>query len=203
MSGTRLMLVRHGETESNLRRALDSAPPGPPLTPEGRRQADALADRLAADPVVAIYASTATRAQQTAEPVAKAHGLPVEIIDGVHEVFVGDLEGRTDSEARDEFYDVFKAWAAGDLERSMPGGESAARIRERYLTAIDQILERHPGGHVVVVSHGGVIRLVAQWLAGNVDHKLASVALLPNTGHVLLESAESGWRCLEWTGVEL
>src|SRR3981081_3249271 len=98
MSDLRLFLVRHAESEANARRVLDSAPPGLPLTAEGRRQAEDLADDSARssgrEPVVAVSASTATRAQQTAAPVAARHGLPVQIVDGVQEAFLGELEGR-------------------------------------------------------------------------------------------------------------
>jgi hypothetical protein len=96
MTDLRLVLARHGQTDANVRRELDSRPPGAPLNELGRAQAEALAQRLADAPVTAVHASRALRAQQTAAPVAAAHGLPVAVVDGVQEVFVGDLEGRSD-----------------------------------------------------------------------------------------------------------
>lgn len=203
MSGLRLMLVRHGETPSNVRHVLDSRPPGPPLTELGRRQADALAERLADDPVVAVYASTAIRAQETAEPVAKHHGLPVDVLDGVHEVQVGDLEGLSDADSLRRFGEIFLRWTAGDLAAAMPGGETGEEIHARFLKAVSMIREEHSDGLVVVATHGGVIRLIAEYLADNVGPQLASAGLIPNTGHVLLEPRESGWHCVEWTGVEI
>ncbi|SDJ43995.1 probable phosphoglycerate mutase [Actinokineospora alba] len=199
----RLMLVRHGETPSNVRHVLDSRPPGPPLTELGRRQAEALADRLADHPVVAVYASTAIRAQETAEPVAKFHGLQVDVLDGVHEVQVGDLEGLSDPDSIRRFGEIFLRWTAGDLAAAMPGGETGQEIHDRFLKAVSLICEEHSEGMVVVATHGGVIRLIAEYLADNVGPQLANAGLIPNTGHVLLEPRESGWHCVEWTGVEI
>ncbi|RSM63996.1 histidine phosphatase family protein [Kibdelosporangium aridum] len=198
----RLLLVRHGQTASNLQRALDTSLPGAPLTEEGHQQAADFAARLT-DAPVAVYASLATRAQETAAPIAAAHGLEVQPIEGVHEVFVGDLEGRTDEAAIKEFFEIYLRWTNDDLDARMPGGESGAEIRTRFLDAVRLIQDKHTDGLVVLVSHGGMIRLGAEWLAENVTGQLANVGVLPNTGHVLLEANGDGWNCLEWTGLEL
>ncbi|HEX3786873.1 MAG TPA: histidine phosphatase family protein [Pseudonocardiaceae bacterium] len=206
MSSRRLVLARHGQTSSNVRMALDSLPPGPPLTEEGLRQADELAKALAEEAVVAVYASTAIRAQQTARPVAGLHGLDVEVVEGIQEVFVGDLENRSDPDSVRQFLAVFTGWAAGDLDVPMPGGETGTEVIARYHRVLADIGARHPAGTVVVVSHGAVIRLVAPTLAGNVSLALAERQLLPNTGRVVLaedSSTPTGWRCIEWTGIEL
>ena len=71
----KLILARHGRTEGNVIKALDSRPPGMPLDEVGRAQAEELARRLAAKPLAAVYASRATRAQQTAAPIAAVHDL--------------------------------------------------------------------------------------------------------------------------------
>lgn len=200
----RLLLVRHGQTLSNVDRALDTKIPGAPLTDEGHAQARAFAETTASTPVAAVYASTATRAQQTASPIAAAHGLHVRVIDGVQEVFVGDLEGRNDEQAIHEFYQVYTRWTEDDLDARMPGGESGLEIQKRFLDAIGAIRDAHAEGTVVLVSHGGMIRLGAEWLAENVTGRLANIGVLPNTGHVLLETNRDGsWTCLEWTGLQL
>lgn len=201
----RLMLVRHGQTGSNLKRALDTSLPGAPLTDEGHQQAAEFASALPDKPV-AVYASMATRAQQTAAPIAAANGLEVQVVEGVQEVFVGDLEGRSDDAALQEFFEVYLRWTNDDLAARMPGGESGAEIRARFLGTVTSIRDRHAADEdclVVLVSHGAMIRLGAEWLAENVTGQLANVGVLPNTGHVLLESGGDGWNCVEWTGVEL
>ncbi|MCP2164377.1 histidine phosphatase family protein [Goodfellowiella coeruleoviolacea] len=206
MSTLRLVLVRHGETASNVRGALDSRPPGPPLTERGRQQAARLAEELATEPVVAVYASTALRAQQTAEPVAQRHSTPVRVVDGVHEVQVGDLEGLADQASYDRFFAVYSAWADGDLHRPMPGGETGQQVLDRYLAVVRGITSRHADGSVVLVGHGASIRLAGMALARNVPTSLAEGALLPNTGRVVLEAdakSPTGWQCLSWTGLRV
>lgn len=202
MAGLRLMLVRHGQTESNVRKALDSKPPGPPLNLLGQQQANELAADLADEPVVAVYASTAIRAQQTAEPVAAKHGLDVRVVPGVQEVFVGDLECRTDDAALQEFFRVFSGWAEGELAVPMPGGESGEQARDRFERVIADIRAEHREGVVVLVSHGGILRLVAPMLADNLTPENTKFAMVPNTGRIVLDDGPA-WRCVEWTGLDL
>lgn len=206
MTGLRLMFVRHGETESNVRLALDTVPPGPPLTEEGTDQAHRLGEALATEPVVAVYASRALRAQLTAAPVAQQHELDVEVLDGVHEVFVGDLEGASDLASLGRFAEVYGAWQRGDLDRCCPGGETGRQVVDRFLQVIDKIRARHQTGTVVLVSHGAALRLIGGYLAENVTGSLANATHLPNTGRILVvedDTLASGWRCLEWTGHEI
>jgi len=204
----RLLLIRHGQTEGNVRGALDTALPGPPLTELGRTQADELAARLAGEPVVAVYASQAIRAQQTAEPLAAGLGLDVQVIDGVHEVAAGDLEGHTGRESIQIYMETFRRWTLGEFDSAMPGGESGASVRTRMLDAAGLLRAKHeqadPGGVVALVSHGGAIRLGAEWLAPNVSPDIANAALIPNTGIIELETRPDGlWHCLRWVGTQL
>lgn len=191
---TRLILARHGQTAANVGRVLDSAPPGPPLTELGRAQAAALGSRLAGERIDAVYASVATRAQEAAAPVAAAHGLDVQILDGVHEVFCGDLEGRADDDARERFDAVYDAWLAGDLRAHLPGGESALDLRARFLPAVERVTTG-VDGTVVVASHGAAIRLAAAAMLG----EAAEGQYVPNTGLVIVTGTTSaGWTLEHW-----
>jgi len=201
VSSLRLILARHGETESNVRFVLDSRPPGPPLTELGQRQAEELAERLAGEPVVAVYASVAVRATQTAARVAARHGLPVNVVDGLHEVFVGDFEGSTAIVDVEAFIGVYQAWHAGDLDLPVPGGESGRQLLDRFLPAVARIRVEHADGVVVLVGHSAALRLVACTLADNVTAQFADAHLLPNCQAVTLEADGDGWRCLDWAGV--
>jgi probable phosphoglycerate mutase len=191
---SRLLLARHGRTAANAARVLDSRPPGAPLDEQGREQAEGLAARLAGHPVRAVYASHALRAQQTAAPVAAAHGLPVDVVDGVHEVSVGELEGRSDADALAVFDEVYAAWWRGNLDARLPGGESARDLRERYLPALARITAYD--GDVVLVSHGAAIRLAAAALLGDT----AETWYVPNGGLVVLRRLpeSGGWALESW-----
>lgn len=192
----RLLLVRHGQTDANVRGALDSRPPGEPLNERGHRQAAALARRLADDPVTAVYASRATRAQQTAAPLATVLDLEVIVLDGVHEVFVGDLEGREDPAALVAFHDIYDRFWQGELDARLPGGESAIDLRARFVPAVEKVMDGADGS-VVLVSHGAAIRLGAAALLGDT----AETAYVANTGVVVLrqdETAATGWTLDHW-----
>lgn len=199
----RLVLARHGESVANVEQVLDTRPPGTGLTEEGVRQSSRLADALVAEPAVAVYASRAVRAQQTTAPVAQRHGLAVDVLDGVHETFVGEVEGRSDLEAHELFHDVYRAWHAGDLDRCVPDGETGRDVMDRYLADVAAVSAAHPTGTVMIVSHGAALRLAAAALASNVDSAFADAHLMPNTGSVLLERSGNGWHCLRWHDVDL
>lgn len=206
----RLVLVRHGRTPSNVRHALDTALPGPSLDELGRSQAEEVAGLLSGWPVRAVYASHATRARETAAPIAARLGLPVELLPGVHEVFVGDLDSRTDGPARAEFDAIFASWWDGDPDRRMPAGESARDLWDRYLPDLARVGGGDPdapaSGAVVVVSHGAAIRLAALALLGGEDGSGAPRPdardgrnrPVPNSGRVVLRRDPDGWTTELW-----
>jgi probable phosphoglycerate mutase len=199
----RLYLIRHAESAANVRKVLDTALPGPPLTELGRQQARALVNRLTGQRFAAVYASHAVRACQTAEPLAAANAVAVQLVEGVQEVNVGELEGRGDPAAIKTYLAVAGQWMRGDLGVAMPGGETGERVRDRFTTAVAELRAKHepadPDGAIALVSHGGVIRLGAEWLAGDVLPEVAERVLLPNTGIVVVETTpEGGWTCSSW-----
>jgi probable phosphoglycerate mutase len=199
---TVITLVRHGRTPSNVVRALDSAPPGPGLDDTGRAQAAALAERLAGVPLDAVYASRARRAQETAKVLADPHSLPVGILQGSHEIQVGDLEGSTDPEHWEQLQGLLRDWLAGALERSMPGGENGRDVVERFRADIESAVTSVSGGHAVMVTHGGAMRLIARALCPDISPALATGNPIPNTGSIELRRSPSGiWRCVRWADV--
>lgn len=203
--GVRLVLARHGQTPSNVGHVLDTLPPGPGLTELGREQASGLAERLAGEPLRSIHASLAVRAQQTAAPLAMRHGLDVTVIDGVQEVFVGDLEGLGGDGPRQQFESVYGRWLAGAVDESMPGGETGRQALDRFLDAAKQTVDGVESGAVALVSHGAMLRLVAGHLAANVPGRDANGAYLPNAGTITLVSdfaVPTGWRCVQWDGLD-
>ncbi|MDQ2788465.1 MAG: histidine phosphatase family protein [Actinomycetota bacterium] len=204
MTSLRLVLVRHGQTTANALGVLDTRLPGHPLTELGHQQAADLAQRLAGEPVVGVYASRALRARQTAQPIAARHQMATQVLDGVHEVFIGDLEGCQAPEDHRTLHEMYHAWHSGDLEAARPGGESGKQVLDRYLADVAAIRCAHrSGGTVVLVSHGAATRLTVVALAANVDGALAGPRLLPNAATVLLEADGAGWRCLRWDDIEL
>ncbi|RVW02256.1 histidine phosphatase family protein [Rhodococcus spongiicola] len=200
MSG-RLILVRHGQTEANIERRLDTRLPGARLTELGRTQAKTLGDRFAGLPPSALVSSAALRARETAGFVEAAAGIGLQVRDGLHEAQAGELEDRSDIDSHRMFAKVFHTWHEGDLSARIPGGESGHDIIERYVPVVDSLrteyLDGSAGGDVVVVSHGAAIRLVAAYLAG-VPGAFAADRHLENTSTVELVPTPEGWQCIRW-----
>ncbi|MFC7342437.1 histidine phosphatase family protein [Saccharopolyspora griseoalba] len=202
-AGVRLILARHGQTPANVAKILDTLPPGPGLTELGETQAEALAERLADEKVVAVHASRALRAQRTAAPLAAHHGVEVQIAEGTHEIYVGELEALGTPEALGTFEQIYQRWQHGELDLPMPGGETARQAVARFLEGARGAIRDVDAGSVVMVSHGAMLRLVAGALV-EIDHDAASAHHLPNTGLIVLESTPetpTGWTCLSWDGI--
>ncbi|MFI7382559.1 histidine phosphatase family protein [Streptomyces sp. NPDC049813] len=199
----RLLLVRHGQTPSNLKHLLDTAEPGPGLTALGLEQAAALPDALASEKIDALYVSTLVRTQLTAAPLAAATGLEPRVRAGIRELIAGDLEMRGDEEAAALYLRTAFAWSAGDVERRMPGGESGAQALGRFDAVVAEAAESG-AGTVAMVSHGAAIRMWVAARADNVDVDYAAGHALANTGIVILSgSPAEGWRALVWEGASL
>ncbi|MFF4833736.1 histidine phosphatase family protein [Streptomyces sp. NPDC001315] len=197
----RLLLVRHGQTPTNVDYLLDTAVPGPGLTALGEQQAARLPEALAGEDIEAVYASTLVRTQLTAAPLAAARGLDVTVRDGIREVSAGDLEMLPGDSEKGELYmrTVF-AWAAGDTALRIPGGESGTEVLARYDAVIAEAADTG-AGTVAVVSHGAAIRMWAAARAHNVDIPFAAAHRLENTGVVILEGTPTdGWKALTWAG---
>lgn len=195
----RLLLIRHGQTQDNVEGNIGTAVPGPPLTELGQQQAAAIPAALADEQIDAIYASTLQRAQLTARPLADALGLPVQVIEGIHEIIGGELEGKSDKDSIRAYMGTIFAWWQ-DFAARIPGGEDGTEFYGRFTGAINRIAAEHTGT-VVVVSHGAAIRTWASWTSENVDAAFSRVHDLPNTAMVIVEgSPEAGWVTTHWAG---
>jgi len=168
-SSTLLYLVRHGETDFNRRGIVQGGGIDSALNDTGYAQAEALADRLADEPVDAIYASTMRRARQTADVLSNPHE-PVSktYLRDLEEMAWGVFEGEPPSEERDEAMDAIKrAWRSGEYDRTIQGGESIADVESRARRAMNHIVSQEAGNTVVVVTHGRYLRvLLATFLDG-------------------------------------
>ena len=198
----RLILIRHGQTSSNVGGLLDTGAPGAHLTELGREQAAAVPRTLADENIDVVYASTLVRTQQTAEPLLAERGLELRVREGIREVRAGDLEMRGDEEAVRAYVGTIFGWAQ-DPHTRVPGGESGHEVWQRY----DEVVaEAHADGveTAVMFSHGAVIRSWTAVRAENVTPEHAAYNPLSNTGVVVLEgSPREGWFAHLWEGEPL
>jgi broad specificity phosphatase PhoE len=199
LKSMRLLLIRHGQTIDNVRGAIGTVIPGPPLTELGVQQAAAVPTALAETPIDAIYASTMLRTQLTAAPLSSARGIDVEVIDGIHEIGAGALEGHSDEDAvRTYMGTIFSWWV--DTDARIPGGENGTEFFGRFDTAIERIAAEHDGT-VAVVSHGAAIRTWTARSSANLDADFSRTHQLDNTAIVVMEGSPThGWVTTEWDG---
>ena len=141
MSG-RLVLVRHGQSHSNVERCLDTRPPGAALTPAGIAQARDFARGFERHAGMLVH-SVALRASQTAAVIGDVWAMPSHEAEGLHEVQVGELEMRNDDEAVDVFNGVYERWHLGELDVALPGGETGAEVLERYVPVLTDLRMRY------------------------------------------------------------
>ena len=156
-------LLRHGEHAVQGQICAGRAP-GIVLSPKGRAEAEAAADRLAPAGIAAIYASPLERAQETAAIVGRRLDLPVTINDELSELDFGEWTGLTFDEVRK--HPRWPAWAAHRSLSCIPGGETMREVQRRVTEVMMELRERHPDDAVVLVSHGDVIRAALVFCLG-------------------------------------
>jgi len=157
---TELLLVRHGQTDSNLQGRWQGWD-GVPLNQQGEWEAALTARRLAQteEAIAALYASPLRRAWQTAERIGEALNLRPVPHDGLKEMNFGRISGITLEEFQERYSDLHRRWTDKmDLSFAFPGGEQRAQFFQRVGEAIEGIVERHPDQKVSVVAHGGSLR---------------------------------------------
>ncbi len=157
---TELLLVRHGESEAMVPGTPFPRVDGhgdPALAPEGERQAELLADRLAGHAIDAIYVTTLRRTVQTAAPLAARLGIEPRVEPDLREVHLGEWEGEVYRQRVAEGHPLATKLLVEQRWDVIPGAESAASLRARTRGALERIVAAHPDERVAVFSHGGVI----------------------------------------------
>lgn len=156
---TRIVLIRHGETEWNrLERFQGRA--DVPLNQEGLEQAERLAQRLKEVPLTKIYTSSLMRARKTAEIVNDYHGVEVVPQEGLTEVDHGHWTGMFKSQVMERDGERYKTWLTRPDTLVMPEGESLADVCRRSVRAIEEIIENNRGETVLVCSHDAVNKVL-------------------------------------------
>lgn len=156
----RLYLVRHGVTAWN-REARMQGHADIPLAEEGVEQARRLSTRLARERIDAVWSSDLARARRTAEAIAAPHGLAVVTTALLREQSLGAWEGLTQEEIvlRGEGA-LLRAYRQDSIAHRPPGSEPLTEVWDRLLRSLEAIRRAHPSGTVVVVGHGGSLRVL-------------------------------------------
>ena len=181
----RIFLVRHGATvltaEDRFAGATDVE-----LSDEGREQVRRLASRLSQENIKAIFASPLGRTVETARILAEPHGLEVQTRDGLREISHGRWEQMTRREVEEKYPDEAAEWEKDPYTFAPVGGESGLAVTARALPVLVELVRKHPGENILVVSHKATIRLLLSSLLGfdprryrdNLDQKPAALNIV-------------------------
>lgn len=200
---TELLLIRHGETAWNAERRLQGHL-DIPLNAEGRRQAAALGQALASEPLDAIISSDLQRALQTAQAVAAPRGMPVMIDPGLRERCFGAFEGLLYDEISVRYPQDHAAWKARDPHARYPQGvhvaETLAEFFARIRNTIERLMQSRACRKVALVTHGGVLDCVYR-LAGALDVAQPRNFDVLNASINRVHWTASGMQVLQWADV--
>ncbi|MGC9335898.1 MAG: histidine phosphatase family protein [Anaerolineae bacterium] len=169
----RIIIIRHGRTAWNAGEGPQERFRGIvdlPLAAEGLEQAEATAQRLRKVPLAAVYSSPLERAVRTAEIIAAPHNLAVRALPGLSSMDYGDWAGQLRSDVARRWPDLYRRWRRDPFSITVPGGDSAASLRERAVGALQKALA-HQQDHttIALVSHQAVTKTLACTLVGLPD----------------------------------
>ena len=165
---THVVIIRHGQSQGNAEGRFGGHT-DTPLSPRGRKQAHATARALASEKFSAIYSSDLPRAIETASPLAKLVGVPLETSDALRERSVGVMEGLTFEEAAEQHPEQYQALLRRDFEHVLAGGESYRQTLDRASRQLDEAIEQHKGGRIALFAHTGTICILILHLMGALD----------------------------------
>jgi broad specificity phosphatase PhoE len=167
---TTFYLVRHGSNDV-LPRALAGRLPNVHLNEQGRREAARAAERLKQFPIKHIFSSPMERCRETAEPLARALNLPVQIREALNEVDFGEWQGAEMKPLAED--PRWKNWNEFRTGHVLPGGETMVQIQSRFANEMIRLKNGFPGEHIAVFSHGDPIRAaLCYWLGMSLDFLL-------------------------------
>lgn len=161
MQATRVLLIRHGETDWNVTRRVQGQL-DLPLNPTGQRQARQVAAALAdGDPIDTIYSSDLLRTMATARAIAETTGSPLVSMAALRERNLGTFQGSTFAEVTTRAPADAASWRSRVPDWVPPGGgESLLQFRERTASAVLRIARENAGRQIAVVTHGGVLDIL-------------------------------------------
>lgn len=162
---SRLLLVRHGETELNSAQRYWGRT-DVKLSVAGLMQAERLRDLLAAEKIDAVYASQLSRARVTAETIISGHSLEIVTCPELQEVNFGKLEGLTFAEVSQLYPEVTRLWIERDPGLRYPDGESIREFNRRVSRFLSRLEKHTPEETLLVVAHSGSLRVLICHLLG-------------------------------------
>ena len=183
---TRLIFVRHGQSEANFTRSF-AGHTDAPLTALGRAQAASAGEYLRRFRIDLAYASDLRRAYDTAAIIAAPHGLLPTPTPAFREIFAGEWEGRRFTDLETEYAADYAVWR-GDIGHARPtGGESVVELGTRIASAVTRLLRAHEGKTVLIGTHATSIRVMECFLRGVPFEEAARIPWTQNASTTVVE----------------
>ena len=180
MKKTEIIFIRHGETEWNSQQRMQGHS-NSDLSSVGQAQIQALGQWMKNVPFDHIYSSDSLRAKQTAEAITQFSGHELQFDQRLREKNLGVFEGLTSEEARERHPEVFRLFKTAGSKYVIDEGESTQQLQDRALEIVNEIRIKHPEERVLLVTHGGFIRVVMKHSLG-LSLEKPTRFLIRNTG---------------------
>lgn len=165
MRKSRLIVIRHGETDYNRNQQLQGRGLDAPLNETGHNQARAVAEYLKSYRIDRVVSSSMLRARQSAGYISGLTGRELISHADLDEMNFGRFEGKNLGEISSDIEDIHQKWKRGEVSLPVPGGESPAEVLERADGRIRLYLKEYQGDNIALVIHGRLIRiLLSHWI---------------------------------------
>ena len=202
-----IWFVRHAESEANVRRIYANTGNSFPLTEMGLERVKALAERLSALNISAVYSSPLLRAVQTAEEICRLKKIDVKIAPELIEYHMGIYEGTgslpgtpgaiSDSASKKRWFEE------NDFDARSPGGESLRDMRDRFVPFIRSTTGNHIGepGIVLMITHGGILTAMLPFIFENLDVTFVQARSIDHLSIIKGKLAGGQLICVEYNGI--
>lgn len=203
----KIFFARHGESQANIVHEISNRGLKYPLTKRGREQASSLARRLQTRAVSYIYSSPVLRAIETSVIIANHLGVEYEVMEALREYDMGIMEGRADTEAWQQWQQLFDDWSKHHLwDKCVEQGETFHDVKRRFVPFIDGIIEKHQNNdtNILCIAHGGLYWMMLPLVLTNIDTEFINQRKgIQHTSLIVSEWTPSGLMCTEWNEVPM
>ncbi|MBI5297865.1 MAG: histidine phosphatase family protein [Chloroflexi bacterium] len=197
----KIHFVRHGESLANTLHIISNHDLDHKLTGKGRAQVMRVSAALKGRPIQRIYTSPVLRAVETAQIHSETLGVPFEIVDGLREYDLGELEGRGDDEAWEIHSHYWQNWLQG-LKRDQcpPGGETYYDIQRRFVSFVEGLIRQFGGtqAEFLCIAHGGVYTFGLPLVLSNISMAEIDRRGIHHTNILTAELQEGRLVCTTW-----
>ncbi|MDQ3392522.1 MAG: histidine phosphatase family protein [Bacteroidota bacterium] len=160
MKSKKIFIIRHGQTDFNLKGIVQGCGVDSDINETGKQQAEAFYQKYKNYPFDKVYTSNLKRTAQSVQKFLDA-GLPHEKLEGLNEIHWGNKEGQPFAPEENDYYlYVTKGWQEGNIDLCIEGGESPVKVQDRQKIALDYILGKENEGNILICMHGRAMRIL-------------------------------------------